>query len=75
MAALSPESRALILRALENNRGDDHHRAERQFAAYLPFEMHEEHGDSGKTRQQVLAEAWAHSNATDKAIREVKALP
>lgn len=63
----------LALRALSNLRGDDTARARHAFSRCTPKEMQEQHGQSGKTRSQILAEYEAHDAKVDAAIAWVKA--
>ena len=63
----------LALRALSNFRGDDTARARHAFSRFTPKEMQEQHGQSGKTRAQILAEYEAHDAKVDAAIAWVKA--
>lgn len=63
----------LALRALTNMRGDDTARARRAFSHFSAKEMAEQHGESGKTRSQILAEYEAHDAKMDAAIAWVKA--
>lgn len=63
----------LALQALSNLRGDDTARARHEFSRFTPKEMQEQHGQSGKTRAQILAEYEAHDAKVDAAIAWVKA--
>ncbi len=51
----NPELRAVTLAALTAYRGDDAARARREFRGLTPEQMQEQHGQSGKTRAEVLA--------------------
>jgi hypothetical protein len=42
------------IRLLENARGDDLERARWAFRGLTPMQMAEQHGQSGKTRQEIL---------------------
>ena len=63
----------LAIRALQNMKGDDLCRAKRAFSGYTQREMQEQHGQGGKTRQQILDEYEAHNRRVDEAIAWVKA--
>ena len=63
----------LAIRALQNMKGDDLYRAKRAFSGYTQREMQEQHGQGGKTRQQILDEYEAHNRRVDEAIAWVKA--
>lgn len=43
-----------IRRVLENAKGDDLERATEAFRGYAPYQMEQQHGHSGKTRQEIL---------------------
>jgi hypothetical protein len=43
-----------ILRKIEATRGDDLERAKKFFAEFSEQEMNEQHGQSGRTRREVL---------------------
>ena len=60
------------MQALLNLRGDNTARARHAFSRFTPKEMQEQHGESGRTRAQVLAEYEAHDAKIDAAIAWVK---
>ncbi len=45
-----------ILSAIARSDGDDLERAQHHFRGLTPVQMQEQHGQSGKTRQQILDE-------------------
>jgi hypothetical protein len=67
------EHQQLAIRALEDMRGDDLARAKRAFAGMTSAQMKEQHGQSGKTRAQVIAEYVEHEATINAAIRWVEA--
>ncbi len=58
-----------LLAALEQHRGDDLERATRAFAG---VDMSQQHGFSGRTRQEILDEYRAHADLVDQAVAWVK---
>lgn len=64
----------LIISALENMIGDDTHRARARFRNFTLEQMQEQHGESGKTRAQILAEYEAYDAKIRATIDWVKAL-
>lgn len=65
----------LALQALENMRGDDLYRAQMAFAGMTDKELNEQHGESGKTRLQIIQEYKDHDRRVAKAIQWLKGLP
>jgi hypothetical protein len=65
----------LILRALENYRGDDLFRAKLAFKGMTPEEMQGQHGQSGFTRQSILDGYVQRERDVDAAVRWVKERP
>ena len=63
-----------ILEALYTHKGDDYARASWAFRKYTPTELMEQHGESEKTRQQVLDGYKAHADKCDAAIAWAKTL-
>ncbi len=57
-----------VKRAMQNARGDDLERAERAFRGLSAKEMAEQHGQSGRTRQEVLDGYTAHRTAWNNAM-------
>jgi len=64
----------LIIQALDNMRGDDSARARRAFYGMTRTQMNEQHGQSGKTRGQILSEYEAHDAKIDAAIVWVRSV-
>lgn len=62
-----------IIAILENAKGDDFDRARHAFAFMNPREMQMPHGESGKTREQVLEGYRRHNAKIDSLIEAVKA--
>lgn len=62
----------LAIQALGNMRGDDLYRTQCAFRRMTPEQMQEQHGESGRTRAEILA-AYEENEATiAKAIEWVK---
>jgi hypothetical protein len=59
----------LALQALSQMRGDDLFRAQMAFKNMTPKEMNMQHGQSGKTRAEILAEYEAHDFKVAAAMR------
>lgn len=68
---LSPESHALIVRALESFRSDDLYRARAAFRGCSDVEMNAEYGHSGLTRQGILEEYVVRDTQIDRALAEL----
>lgn len=66
------DHKKLAIQALENMRGDDIHRARAAFRSLTPAQMQEQHGQSGKTRAQILKEYEDHDAKVSAAIAWVK---
>ena len=64
----------LVIRALVNMQGDDLARARRAFSGLSDFEMSQEHGSSGKTRAEILAECEEHNEQISAAITWVASM-
>ena len=66
----------LINRAMGAYRGDDLYRARFAFERLTPAEMQQQHGQSGKTRQQILDEYQQQDNLWMEAMELLmKVLP
>jgi hypothetical protein len=70
---MNPKQTAL--QALEQMKGDDSYRARIAFRGLNDKQMQEQHGQSGKTRAQILAEYEAHDQKVQAAIDWVKGQP
>ena len=68
---VTSKTKEIILRALQKERGDDPERAERSFG---DTDLTVQHGQSGKTRQQILDEYRKNRKEIDIAMAEVRAL-
>ena len=64
----------IALDALYCHRGDDLYRAQSAFRGLSQKQMQEQHGMSGKTRQQIINEYQEHADKTDAAIAWVKSV-
>lgn len=64
----------LAIKAIENYRGDDLARARFTFRGLTQDEMNEQHGESGRTRQQVLDGYINQENECNKAIAYLRQL-
>lgn len=62
----------LAIQALEQMKGDDSYRAQCAFRDMTQTQMQEQHGQSGKTRAQILEEYAAHDREIHDAIAWVK---
>lgn len=62
----------LAIGALQNMRGDDTARARAAFRGLSPAGMQEQHGYSGKTRAEILADYEARDAKVDAAIAWVR---
>jgi len=69
------QHKELILKVMQEQRGDDLYRAEQAFKYCSPEQMQQEFGESGQTRSSIL-EAYRkrHDDFTD-AIEWVTRLP
>lgn len=63
----------LILQALGNMMGDNTARANHAFRNMTPTQMQEQHGQSGRTRAQILTDYEAHDVKVQAAIDWAKA--
>lgn len=66
------DHKKLAIKALGYMMGDDLARARAAFRHYTPEQMQIQHGDSGKTRAEILAEYEAHEAKVKAAIDWVK---
>lgn len=65
---LPPEIRRDLLAGLGRLRGDDLYRARAAFRGMSATQMAEQHGQSGRTRQEILAEYEEHDVRIQRAI-------
>jgi len=63
----------LAVRALESARGDDSARARAAFRGYSTEQMKQQHGQSGKTRSEILQQYEDSDAEVNAAIAWVKA--
>ena len=68
------EHQKIAIRALEKMKGDDTCRAERAFRGFSPGQMNQQHGQSGKTRAEILDGYRAHDAKIDAAIAWINSL-
>lgn len=61
----------LAIRALKRMKGDDLERARFAFKGFTPQQMQQQHGFSGKTRAEILAQYEEADAGIDAAIRWV----
>jgi len=61
----------IALKALQSYMGDDAQRARAAFRGLTTKQMAEQHGQSGKTRQQILDEYLDHESRVKAAIEWV----
>jgi len=71
---MTPKTKELIVRALQNLRGDDRERAKTQFAGYTDAQLDSQYGHSNRTCREILSEYEAHEKAVNAALAEVAAL-
>lgn len=64
----------LAIQAIEQMMGDDLYRAKAAFSRMSAKEMEKMHGESGKTRQQILDEYQAHTAKCEAAEAWLRAL-
>ena len=64
----------IAILALVSFRGDNTERARRAFRIYSPEEMKMQHGISGKTRAEVLADYGRQAADIDAAIAWVRSI-
>ena len=69
---MTATERQQIVRMLEQSKGDDLYRARHAFRHFTLEQLHEEHGQSGKTRLQILKEYEANNDRVDRLIAAVK---
>lgn len=69
------DHKRLAVQALSNMKGDDTIRARMAFRHCTPQQMEEQHGASGRTRAQVLAEYEASDARINAAITWVNNQP
>ena len=67
------EHQRLAIRAIEQLKGDDTIRARMAFHGMTPEQMQGPHGNSGKSRNSILAEYEEFDARADAAIAWVKA--
>jgi len=65
------ELKKFIIKCINMNRGDDLARARNAFDSFSFSQMQEQHGSSGKTRQQILDSYIEHEKKCDDAIKEI----
>jgi hypothetical protein len=68
-------NKELALKGLEYLIGDDLFRAKQAFEGLTDEQMDRQHGISGRTRREVLAEYERHDREVELAIAWVKSLP
>jgi hypothetical protein len=64
----------LAIRALQSMKGDNLYRARAAFRGMTEAQMQEQHGYSGKTRAQVLADYEAHDIKVEAAIAWIRSV-
>lgn len=62
----------LIVKALQQYRGDDLKRAQHAFRFFTQSQMKEEYGQSGQTPEEILKSYQEHVAAVDAAITWVQ---
>lgn len=68
---MTEESKAVIIAALTQYRGDDYERARAAFRRRTAIEMEEQYGQSGRTCQQILEGYYQHVRIVEQALSEV----
>lgn len=72
---MTEQTKNFIIRCVEDKRGDDYVRAKLDFKNYTPKQMKEQHGQSGRTRQEILDNYKQFNDKIDESIREIKEIP
>ncbi len=60
------------IKALDQMLGDDHFLAKTAFLGFTPEQMNEQHGQSGKTRSEILKGYEGHAALCAAAISWIK---
>lgn len=68
---MSPETKKIILAALDRYRGDDFERASHAFRGLSPDAMQRQYGQSGRTCQEILDGYRRHVEAIAAARAEL----
>lgn len=71
---MKPEIKEFLISLLEDNRGDALYRAKHMFKNYTEYEMNQEYGFSGLTRNEILKSYQDHEDKINEAIKAVEAL-
>jgi len=66
--------KALAIHAVKSIQGDDLYRARAAFKYCTPEQMQEQHGQSGKTRAEVLAQYELHHKAAEETLAWLNSL-
>ncbi len=72
---MNTKDRAEIINILNQARGDDLARARIAFRGLTEKEMQEKHGQSGRTRAEILAGYEQHNARLKHLIQEMELLP
>lgn len=67
-----PEVKETVRRALLNNRGDDLNRARAAFRGLDSDQLDQQHGESGKTRREILSAYERHEAEVDRALEWIE---
>jgi hypothetical protein len=71
---MTSTTKKLLLRLIEQHRGDDLYRAKAAFRGLSPEQMQEQYGASGQTRQQILDDYQRRDDELLAVKQEVEAL-
>lgn len=63
----------IVLSALNSYKGDDVYRARAAFKGFSIIQMGAQHGESGKSRQEILDEYESHAAEVNYVIDFIKA--
>jgi hypothetical protein len=71
---MEEEYRHIAIMAVASQKSDDAYRAQMAFSKYTKEQMQEEHGQSGRSRQQILDEYLNHNVKMDKVIAWLRSI-
>ena len=71
---MDPKIKNFIISTLRSRRGDDHIRAARAFHGMTEAQMNMEHGESGRTRKEILTSYLDYVDEIDEAIEAMRKL-
>ncbi len=72
---MTNEIRKVLVDALKAYKGDDYYQARLRFGGYSNASMEEQHGQSGRTRREVLQRLRDREAEINEVIDRVKLMP